>query len=342
MAFYCGIDLHSKISQVAVIDDSLEVLVNKKVANDIGAIIELLSAIPGKTKVVLESTFNWYWLVDGLQDSGYEVVLAHTLALSMITRARVKTDRRDAVVLARLLRMDEVPEGYIYPRETRGIRDLIRRRGSVVALRAREYAGLRRLLYQEGLCDHSRSGSRQMSEDELEEVFKNPEVRMTAAQEFARIDLYTEQIHAIELRVKECARNEEGYRRLHEVPGLGDALAAVVFYESGGMDRFPGPRNYSSYSRVVPGAADSAGKTGRGRGSKQGNGHLKSAFSQAAVHAVRCHPTIRKYFDRQLNRRRGRARKLVCYNIIAHKLAVAAYFILKEGKRYEEKLLFGS
>ena len=156
----------------------------------------------------------------------------------------------------------------------------------MVALRAREYAGLRRLLYQEGFCNHSRSRIRQMSEDELEEVFKSPEVRMTAAQEFARIDLYSEQIHAMERRIMECAGNKEGYRRLHEIPGLGDALAAVVFYESGGMQRFPGPRNYSSYSRVVPGAADSAGKTSRGRGSKQGNPHLKSAFSQAAVHAV--------------------------------------------------------
>ena len=102
MAFYCGIDLHSKISQVAVIDDSLAVLVNKRVANDIGAIIEVLSFTSRKPRVVVESTFNWYWLVDGLQDAGYDIILAHTLGLSMITRAKVKTDRRDAVVLARL------------------------------------------------------------------------------------------------------------------------------------------------------------------------------------------------------------------------------------------------
>ncbi len=342
MGFYCGIDLHSKISQIAVIDDALSVLLNQKLANDLGAILGVLATIQEKPRIVIESTFNWYWLVDGLQDAGYKVVLAHTLALSMITRAKVKTDRRDAVILARLLRMNEVPEGYIYPRESRGVRDLIRRRTSVVAFRAREYAGLRRLLYQQGLSNHTRNGTRRMSEEELHALFDCQEVRMTASHEIARIELYSRQIDDIERYVIAHARDREDYQRLRGVPGLGHALAAIVYYESGEMNRFASPRNYSSYSRVVPGAADSGGKTARGRGSKQGNPHLKSAFSQAAVHAVRCYPKIRSHFDRQFKRRRGSARKIVCYSIIAHKLAVAAYFVLKEGKRYEEKLIFGT
>ena len=341
MAFYCGIDLHSKISQVGVIDDALQIHANKKVPNDLGAVIEVLSSVPERPRVVVESTFNWYWLVDGLQDAGFDVTLAHTLALSMITKAKVKTDRRDAIVLARLLRMGEIPEGYIYPRETRGIRDLIRRRTSIVAMRGREYAGLRRLLYQEGLHNHTRNRVRQMTNEEFDALLSCPEVRLVASQELERIDLFSAQIEEIESRILEATRGQPDYQRLHEVPGLGHALAAVVFYESGGMARFKSVRKYSSYSRVVPGAANSGGKTARGRGSKQGNPHLKSAFSQAAVHAVRCYPRIRRYFDRQLNKRRGSARRLVCYNIIAHKLAVASYMILKTGARYEERLLFG-
>jgi transposase len=152
MEFYCGIDLHSKKSQIAVIDDAMNVLVNKGLANDLGAMLEVLAIIPEKPRIVIESTFNYYWLVDGLQDAGYKVVLAHTLALKRITNAKVKTDRRDAEILARTLRMGEIPEGYIYPRETRGVRDLIRRRTSVVSYRAREYAGLRRLLYFGQCC----------------------------------------------------------------------------------------------------------------------------------------------------------------------------------------------
>ena len=342
MEFYCGIDLHSKCSQVGIIDQDLKVLTNQKIPNDLEAILSVLSTVPGKPKVAVESTFNWYWLVDGLEDAGYDVKLGHTLALSMITKAKVKTDRRDAIVLARLLRMGELPEGYIHPRKSRYLRDLIRRRTSVVSLRAREYTGLRLLLYQEGLSDHSRNSIQRLSESELDALFSNEEVRLIASQELERIALYGEQISEIETRILQRSKDDVSYRRLREIPGLGEALAAVIFYESGEMTRFPGVRNYCSYSRVVPGAADSGGKTSRGRGSKQGNPHLKSAFSQAAVHAVRYYPTIRRYFDRQMNRRRGRSRKLVCYGIIAHKIAMATYFVLRDQVAYEERLLFGA
>ena len=260
----------------------------------------------------------------------------------MITKSRVKTDKRDAIALAKLLRIGAIPQGYIYPRGTRPIRDLIRRRTGVVVLRAKEYAGLRRLLYQEGLHNHSRNSIRQMTEDDLDHLFGSIEVRMVAAQELERIELYNEQIHAIESHILKHAKGEDTYARLLQVPGLGKALAAVVLYETGEISRFSSARCYSSYSRVVPGAADSGGKYHRGKGSKQGNPHLKSAFGQAAVHAVRCYPTIRRFFDRQMNRRRGRARTMISYSIVSHKIAQASYYVMKKGTNYQEKLLFGN
>ncbi len=102
MAFYCGIDLHARTSQVAVIDDDLEAHINKKIPNRLDALFELLRPFEPAPRVVVESTFNWYWLVDGLQDAGFDVTLAHTLGLYMITKAKVKTDRRDALTLAKL------------------------------------------------------------------------------------------------------------------------------------------------------------------------------------------------------------------------------------------------
>ena len=162
MEFYAGIDLHSRKSQVAVIDSQIKTLVNKNVTNDLGVILGILGDFDPKPRVVVESTFNWYWLVDGLMRAGYDVTLAHTLGLSMISKSKVKTDKRDALALARLLRIGEIPEAYIYPRETRPVRDLIRRRTRVVSFRAREYAALRRHLYQLGLHDHSRNSIRKL------------------------------------------------------------------------------------------------------------------------------------------------------------------------------------
>ena len=117
MEFYAGIDLHSRKSQVAVIDSHIETLINQSVSNDLAAILEILGRFDAKPRIVVESTFNWYWLVDGLQEAGYDVTLAHTLALSLITKSKVKTDRRDAVCLARLLRIGEIPRGKAFATE---------------------------------------------------------------------------------------------------------------------------------------------------------------------------------------------------------------------------------
>lgn len=342
MAFYCGIDLHSRNSQVAVVGEDVQTRLNRRLPNDLATILGALGQFDPKPKIVVESTFNWYWLVDGLQEEGYDVTLAHALGLSLISRAKVKTDRRDAVALARLLRIGEIPQAYIYPRETRSLRDLIRRRTGVVSLRAREYVGLRRLLYQQGLHDHSRNTVARMSSEDFDMIVDDPHIRLVARQEIARIRLFTGQIEILERSIEKGARQFSGFERLQGLSGLGKTLAPVVFFETGSIHRFKSARAYSSYSRLIPGCANSGGKSRRGRGSKQGNPHLKSAFTQAAVHAVRYYPTIRRYYDRQLARRRGRARQLICRNIIAHKLAVAAYHILKDGTEYDERRLFGN
>lgn len=99
----------------------------------------------------------------------------------------------------------------------------------------------------------------------------------------------------------------------------GPALALTILYEVGEVSRFENVRHFCSYCRVVPGVAQSGSTAKRGRGSKQGNHYLKWAFSQAAVHAVRCYPQVRRCFERQVNRRRGRGRRAVAYGVIAHK-----------------------
>ncbi len=342
MAFYCGIDLHARSSQVAVIDEDLGVQINKKIPNRLEAFFELFKPFEPAPRIVVESTFNWYWLVDGLQDAGFEVTLAHTLGLYMITKAKVKTDRRDALTLAKLLRVDAIPKAYIYPRETRPIRDLVRTRTHLVQQRSSEYTSLRRLFYQLGIFDHTRKMVMELEHDDLKRYLADPRLQLPARQVIDRIRIFCKQIGELEREIVDASRGRPGYRRLLEIPGFGEALAAVTFYEIGEVSRFKGARNFSSYCRLVPGAANSGNKSGRGRGSKQGNPHLKYAFGQAAVHAVRCYPKIKRCFERHFKRQRGRARKLIAYNIVAHKLALAAYHILREGTKYNEKMLFGN
>jgi transposase len=342
MGFYCGIDLHSKRSQVCVINEDAErVLERRRVPNRIEEVLEFLDPFRDGLRVVVESTFNWYWLVDGLEDAGCDVTLAHTLGMFAITRAKVKTDRRDAFRLARLLRAGEIHPAYIYPRETRPVRDLVRQRTRVVSFRSREYATIRMRLYQHGIIDHSRRSASTLGDEELAAFFDHPATRDLVLQERQRIRLYDAQIAELDARIVEYTGIYPDYKRLLGVPGLGNTLAAVIFFETADIKRFASHKHYSSYCRLVPGTCDSEGSSRRGRGSKQGNPHLKSAYTQAAQHAQRFYPTIRRCYDRQVARHPGRGSKLIATNIIGHKLAIAVFNILDKGVDYREHLIFG-
>lgn len=338
--FYCGIDLSARDSHLCVVDESLSIHLQQKVANDLLRISYLLEPFKPHLQIVVESTFNWYWLVDGLQASGFDVCLAHTLALSMITKAKVKTDRRDAFTLAKLLRAGVIPKAYIYPASRRPVRDLLRRRLNAVSLRAHEYASLRQLLLREGILSSSRNEIKLADEDDLKVWFSHPLVVLSASHQLERIDLLSRQIQELEQQILDQTRDKADYKRLLEIAGIGKILALTILYEVGEISRFKNVRHFSSYCRLVPGVAQSGAVSRRGRSSKQGNPYLKSAFNQAAVAAVRSYPRIRRSFERHLSRHRGGARKLVAYNVIAHKLAQAAYFVLKQGVDYREEMLF--
>ena len=117
--FYCGIGLHARTSQICIIDEEGIRADEGNLKNDLSLILRFLKPYGKRLRIVIESTTNWYWIVDGLEEAGYDVKLAHTPGLYMINGAKVKTDRRDAFKLAKLLRIGEIPEAYIYPKEKR-------------------------------------------------------------------------------------------------------------------------------------------------------------------------------------------------------------------------------
>jgi transposase len=342
MGVYGGVDLHARRSQVCVIDQDGKVLVNRKVPNRIDEILAILEPYGKEIPVAVESTFNWYWLVDALQDAGHEVHLGHPLKLAMISKAKTKTDRLDAFKLARLLRSGDFPEAYIYPREARPIRDLVRQRGKLVKWRAREYSALRHRLYRHGFLDHDRNSAKAMTDEELETFFDDPRTLELLRLERERVRLLSAQIATLDAAIVRESRDEPGLELLRRIPGLGNALAPVIFYESGDISRFASPKHYSSYCRAVTGCAESDGKSKNPRGRKQGNAHLKSAFSQAAVHAARCDERARRFRDRHLARRSGKGAKPIANAILAHRLAVAVFQVLCHGKEFEHQLIFGN
>jgi len=340
MKFYCGIDLHATDCFMCVIDDKDTILLKEKVPNRLEGIVYRLSSFSPRPSVVIESTLNWYWLVDGLQEAQFDVKLGHTLGLYMITGAKVKTDRRDAFTLARLLRLNAVPQAYIYPKDKRPLRDLLRRRNRLVFMRAEAYGTVRRVLLQHGLYGHSRCEIKQLSEQQIVEHFDDAAIRSTCLLELERIRFYSRQIKVVEDMILSSVVDEPGFELLQTIPGVGKILALTIFYEVGDIDRFESQKHFCSYARVVPGIAQSGSTSKRGRGSKQGNAYLKWAFCQAAGLAIRYYSEVRRFRQRHLARRRSKARKLISLSIVAHKLAIAAYYVLKHQVPFRKELMF--
>ena len=133
MKLYGGIDLHSNNSVIHLIDEKSNVILKRRITNNLLAILQLLQpyrdAIEG---LVVESTYNWYWLVDGLMDAGFKVHLANTAAIQQYSGLKHSDDDSDANWLANMLRLAILPVGYIYPKEERMIRDLLRKRLQLV------------------------------------------------------------------------------------------------------------------------------------------------------------------------------------------------------------------
>ena len=340
MQYYCGIDLHSKDSWLCVIDEKDRIQLRKKVPNHLPTILHELDNFSSKPSAVVESTMNWYWLVDGLQDAGFEVKLAHIFGLHMITGAKVKTDRRDAFSLARLLRLDAVPEAYIYPKQRRPVRDLLRRRNRLVSLRATAYRYMKQVLLQQGMHGYSLADLKRFDEATIRTLFDHPALQANMRMELARVGLYSREINTLERIIQNSVSEEPLFELLQTIPGVAKILGLTIFYEAGDIERFDGPKPFCSYARVVPGVAQSSSVTRRGKGSKQGNPYLKWAFMQAAGISVRYEPAVRKFRQTHMARRRSKARKLISLSIVAHKLAVGTYYVLKDHVPFSMELMF--
>src|SRR3970040_253821 len=147
MKLYGAIDLHSTNNVTVLIDEEDKIVYQKRLPNDLALILKDLSVYQSRVQgMVVESTYNWYWLVDGLMEQGYKVHLANTAAIQQYNGLKYTDDNSDARWLAHLLRLGVLPEGYIYPRADRPVRDLLRKRSQLVRQRTTNLLSIQNLL----------------------------------------------------------------------------------------------------------------------------------------------------------------------------------------------------
>jgi transposase len=337
MKKYSGIDLHSNNSVVVISDEDDRIIFQKRLANKLDEILVALA--PHKEEVigvVVESTYNWYWLVDGLMDAGYQVHLANPGRIKKYEGLKYSGDFADAAYLAHLLRLGLLAEGYIYPREGRAARDLSRKRMQLVRCQTAQILSIESILVRQTGSRIKSEAVKRLTAEQVNELGFVPDVALAVESNRAVSQVLQQQIEMLEKRLNEWVKLKPEYRLLKSVPGIGEILATTIMLETGTIARFPEVGNFSSYCRCVESLWESNGKK-KGKGNtKNGNKYLAWAFIEAANFSMRYGPQAKSFYDRK----KRKTNSVVAFKALAHKLARACYHILREQKPFDVNRCF--
>ena len=338
MKLYAGIDLHSNNSYLGISDEDGRRQYKKRLPNQGDVILAELEPYRNELMgIVVESTFNWYWLVDLLMDNGYQVHLANPAGIQKDKGLKHSDDEHDAFWLAQLLRFGILAEGYIYPKEWRPVRDLLRKRGHLMRLRTSLINSLQGIISRNCGCNLPGKKIKQVRVNHIAPLLASQEdLAMSGAVSKDCIDYLSVKIREIEVSVEDRVELLKPYTGLQTVPGIGRIISLTVMLETGDIGRFDKIGNYSSYCRKVPTSWISNGKKkGHGNG-KNGNKYLAWAFSEAAEMFRRYDQQARTFY----NRKASKSNFMVAHSALAHKLCRAAYFIIRDGVDYDPEKLF--
>jgi transposase len=335
---YAAIDLHSNNNVLVILDEQDRIIFEKRLPNNLGIISGALAPYRERVQAIaVESTFNWYWLVDGLMDNGYTVKLVNTAAVTIYEGLKYTGDEHDARHLAHLLRLGILPTGYIYPKEERAIRDLLRKRGQLVRCRTAQILSIQNLVSRNTGQGITTDAIRELSEDMIERLCAGDAARALAiTSNRAVLHCLDEQIALLEQVVVAQAKMKPDFAKLLTINGIGKILGMTIMYETGTIERFSKVGQFASYARCVDSRRLSNGKK-KGEGNrKNGNKYLAWAFVEASHHAVRSSERIRRFFQRKKSKRNG----IVATKAVAHKLARACYHVLKDQTAFNVERAF--
>lgn len=333
---YLGIDHHKAWDQIAAINDGGEVVLECRVLSTREAWDQLKTALPAGELVrsVLEAGWNWGKLYDVLEELGLNPKLANPLKVRLIAESRIKTDKRDALALAQLLRMGWIPEVHVPGRETRDSKNLLRQRAWLI----RQRTGIKNRVH--AILDRNHLelpevsnlfGTRGKAWLEAVEL-REPDDRLLEAH-VGLLDTIQDQVRETEQWIDGALKEHPDLEILMSLPGVGKLHGALMALEIDGIERFASPEKLSAYAGLVSSLHQSGNTVHHGGLISGCNRHLRYAFIEAAWTAVRVSPYF-SAFHRRIKNKKGSQKAI---GAAARKLCVIAFHCLNARRNYVEK-----
>jgi transposase len=337
MQTYAGIDLHSSNNFIGVINAQDKVLYGKRHSNRLDEVLRTLEPFKDSLQgVVVESTFNWYWLVDGLQEHGYSVHLANPSAIQQYEGLKHTDDKWDSYWLAHMYRLGILPEGYIYPKAQRAVRDLLRRRLLFVRQRTSHILSLQSMISRNLGLKMSNNEIKKLKPEDAQELFDCSNLAFMAHNSIAAKEFLKKIILDIEKNVKSQVKVREEFLKLLTIPGIGNILGLTIMLEVGDIGRFPQVGDYSSYCRCVESKRISNGKKKGENNKKNGNKYLAWAYVEAAQFCRRYCVKAQSFYQSKA----AKTKSVVAVKALSNKLARASYYIMRDQVDFDENKLF--
>jgi transposase len=333
-----GIDLHSNNLVIGIVDKDGKRVASQKLSCQLKEVVKFLSPFKKRLEqVAVESTYNWYWLVDGLKALSYPVMLANPAGMEQYSGIKHADDTNDAFFLAELLRLKILPSGHIYDEQLRPVRDLLRRRLTLVHHRSALMLSFKSLYTRTTGQEMTLSELKELEIKQAQDLYDHPANQLIAGMQIKHIEQLTESIEKIEKAVLGCARELPLYTQLTTLPGVGRILGMTITMEVGDIKRFAQAGNFASYCRAVEAKRTSNSKKKGENNSKCGNKYLAWAFVEAANFARRYDEQCHKWYERKAAKRG----KVIGTKALACKLAKAAWHLMALGTDYDAKRMFG-
>lgn len=338
MRLYAASDLHSNNNLLVILDEQDHTVYERRLKNDLQLVLSELEPYREQlVAIAIESTYNWYWLVDGLMEAGYTVKLVNTAKVRVYDGMKYTSDEHDARHLAHLLRLGILPTGYIYPREDRAVRDLLRKRSRLVRAQTGQLLSIQGQVSRNTGQRIASKDIRNLEPSQVLALCGGDELRAQAIQSDLNVlRCIHSEIKLLEREVLKRARLKPEFETLLSIKGVGNTLAMTIMYETGSIERFEKVGQFASYGRCVDASRMSNGKK-KGEGNQRnGNKFLSWAFIEAAHFAVRYNERIRRFHERK----RAKTNAIIATKAVAHKLARACYHMIKTQVPFDEARAF--